>query len=165
MAAVGGQLPSLLPLLRLHTGLCLVSSSLRPESHFSLENKHFPRISHCMCHLHFILIALSARQLKPDTFHPASSVYFQEEFPVSGLKDRTRAEGPRAGWNHVLPFHSVPMTMALLVGTGLPPSRQFVYVVFACFLSLRFLKLLTDVGPFYPRPHLASPYLLVLLSL
>lgn len=47
------------------------------------------------------------------------------------------------------------------MGTGPPPNRPFVYTLFACFLSLRFLLLFIDPFPFYPGDHLFFPYLSV----
>lgn len=100
----------------------------------------------------FILIAWSARQLKCSTFHPIPSVYNQEPFPVSGVKDRARAQGL---WVECCLQLSGDYIF-LLVGTGLSPDRQFEYMLFACFLSLRLLMLFIDPFPFYPRPISAS---------
>lgn len=94
----------------------------------------------------------------------SSLVYDQGGFPVSGVEEG-QGEGTLVGFKSCLFLSSVPITSSLLVGTGLPPNRPFVYMLFACFLSLRFRMLFTDPFPFYSRDHLFSPYLSVRGSL
>lgn len=75
-------------------------------------------------------------------------------------KREGQGTGPLGRVKSWLILCSVPIP-CLFVGTELPPSRQFVCMLPACFLSLRLLMLFIDPFPFYPWAHLSLPYLLV----
>lgn len=114
---------------------------------------HLPALS-LGFYSNFILIARSAQQLKCSTFHPIPFVYNQEPFPVSGVKDRARAQGLWVERSPGLVLSSAAITSSFLWEQGCLPTDNLSTCSLHVFCHLDYLCYLLTHFPFIPGPSL-----------